>query len=797
MSSGNIKFLNSGISLGGRVGVGATTKIEGPQGPMGPPGNSTGGYMGLQGYQGFQGFQGSIGFQGVQGSGENISWFISSSGTSYPFSGVVDHYLGTTGSNPYLWNNTGVLNVWDFYKLDSNGIDRTSLFLTINSAVDLSPNNVYLTLTEGFNNYGTYKILGNMMGTASYLYITEYVINGYTPYITTGTKLELGWFVNSSTGLKGDTGQGFKVFASSNSYTGLNDLSPTGGNIGEFVLITGGDLFVYMGTGVGSTGPLSSYEYAGDVTDESKLIGFQGFQGSVGFQGDIGFQGLKGDGGSLPTGTYYGDYLYWNTSTSSFSVGGQNVVVGQNAGTTLQQINAVAIGLSAGTSLQGTGSIAIGRQTGQTSQGEYSVGIGYNAAGSNQKSKSISIGYVSGQTNQQSNSIAIGTASGNTNQLDYSIGIGYNAGNYGQNSYSIGLGYSSGQSNQGTGCIAIGYKAGTSGQLQTSIAIGDSAGFNSQGMTSIAIGTTAGYNSQGNNAIAIGRNVGYSFQGENSIAIGNNAGVSNQGAYSIILNTTGTLNSKTGGFYVNPIRIDSSNFNLFYNPSTKEISYSTGGSGFQGAVGPTGSVGSTGSVGPTGAVGSTGSIGSTGAVGPTGPAGAGGTGQWISSTGGIIYYSSGSVGINKANPTGSLDVVGLVSMSGSLNITGNISYTTTGSLINPTLQNYRETVNIGTSSTSSYVINCSTGNNFNVTLATATTAFTFINVAPTGTLSNITLFLTQDNSGGRLATFPSSVSWGNPSTPVLSTAGNAIDILSFSTFTGGSKWFGFMSGRGF
>ena len=155
------------------------------------------------------------------------------------------------------------------------------------------------------------------------------------------------------------------------------------------------------------------------------------------------------------------------------------------------------------------------------------------------------------------------------------------------------------------------------------------------------------------------------------------------------------------------------------------------------------------------------------------------------------------MGIGKANPTVPLDVVGAVSITGTLNISGNISYATSGSLINPIFQNYKETVFIGTSSSSSYVINCSTGNNFGITLATATTAFTFSGIAPTGTLTTVNLFLTQDNSGNRTATWPSSVSWGNPSTPVLSTVGGSTDMLSFTTFTGGSKWFGFLSGRGF
>ena len=62
---------------------------------------------------------------------------------------------------------------------------------------------------------------------------------------------------------------------------------------------------------------------------------------------------------------------------------------------------------------------------------------------------------------------------------------------------------------------------------------------------------------------------------------------------------------------------------------------------------------------------------------------------------------------------------------------------------------------------------------------------------------SINLFLTQDNSGNRLATWPASVSFGNPSTPVLSTTGNATDISALTTFSGGSKWFGFLAGKGF
>jgi hypothetical protein len=52
-------------------------------------------------------------------------------------------------------------------------------------------------------------------------------------------------------GSQGIVGMGFTVFASVNSYSDLNTVMATGGNIGQFVLILGGDLFVYSGTGAG------------------------------------------------------------------------------------------------------------------------------------------------------------------------------------------------------------------------------------------------------------------------------------------------------------------------------------------------------------------------------------------------------------------------------------------------------------------------------------------------------------------------------------------------------------------
>ncbi|WP_196300509.1 hypothetical protein, partial [Streptococcus pneumoniae] len=63
----------------------------------------------------------------------------------------------------------------------------------------------------------------------------------------------------------------------------------------------------------------------------------------------------------------------------------------------------------------------------------------------------------------------------------------------------------------------------------------------------------------------------------NSVAIGSFAGIS-QVANSIAINATGMstpLNPTNAGFYVAPVRNASQSNSLFYNTTTKEITYGT------------------------------------------------------------------------------------------------------------------------------------------------------------------------------------------------------------------------------
>jgi hypothetical protein len=107
-----------------------------------------------------------------------------------------------------------------------------------------------------------------------------------------------------ATGAKGDlgatgqTGLGFSVFTSGDT---LADLAAgTVSNIGQFGLVKGGELYVYMGAGAGATGPGVAYNYVTDLTTESLIIGATGQageQGATGLTGETGATGATGSAG--------------------------------------------------------------------------------------------------------------------------------------------------------------------------------------------------------------------------------------------------------------------------------------------------------------------------------------------------------------------------------------------------------------------------------------------------------------------------------------------------------------------
>jgi len=108
--------------------------------------------------------------------------------------------------------------------------------------------------------------------------------------------------------------------------------------------------------------------------------------------------------------------VYGNIEATTLRTAETTIALGENAGATDQQSQAVAIGRLAGQTSQGANSVAIGVIAGQTSQGSGAVAIGGNAGVTNQGANAVAVGVNVGVTSQGANSVAIGAAAGNTNQ---------------------------------------------------------------------------------------------------------------------------------------------------------------------------------------------------------------------------------------------------------------------------------------------------------------------------------------------------------------------------------------------
>ena len=273
--------------------------------------------------------------------------------------------------------------------------------------------------------------------------------------------------------------------------------------------------------------------------DTTSLIGPQGPQGPQGATGPQGPQGPSGPGNT------------WAT------LGDKNNASGPQA---------IALGYLAGSINQSTtGTIAIGVQAGE----------------SNQSRSSVAIGEAAGQTSQGQESVALGDSAGAGTQGLQAVAVGYAAGNNTQSNYAVAIGTIAGYQGQGVSSVAVGGGAGADWQGNYSVAIGNDAGRISQAGSSIAVGSGAGNTSQGASAVSIGESAGQNNQGGSSIAIGKAAGQTNQAANSIILNATGSAlnNTTTSGLFIAPIAQSTSSQVLYYNTTTKEVSYGAAPSG--------------------------------------------------------------------------------------------------------------------------------------------------------------------------------------------------------------------------
>lgn len=126
-----------------------------------------------------------------------------------------------------------------------------------------------------------------------------------------------------------------------------------------------------------------------------------------------------------------------------------------------------------------------------------------------------------------------------------------------------------------------------------------------------------------------------------------------------------------------------------------------------------------------------------------------------------------------------------------------------GAGITKTVNDGADTITIGGVDPLSTVASSSTAQTINVAsygvidlTLTAACALT-MSGASAGSAWTATLILRQDSTGSRLVTWPSGTIWASGSAPTLSTAANAIDVVTLVSVDGGMAWLGFLGGKAF
>jgi hypothetical protein len=125
--------------------------------------------------------------------------------------------------------------------------------------------------------------------------------------------------------------------------------------------------------------------------------------------------------------------------------------------------------------------------------------------------------------------------------------------------------------------------------------------------------------------------------------------------------------------------------------------------------------------------------------------------------------------------------------TGNVDVGGDL--TVGGTIDNATLEAYKEKITtVGTVSTSTYNIDTSLSNLFDITLGNNVT-FTFTNPPSSGFSRPVVIILRQDGTGNRTATF-TGAKYTEGQLPTLSTGAADIDVLTFFTIDSGTSWFG-------
>lgn len=140
----------------------------------------------------------------------------------------------------------------------------------------------------------------------------------------------------------------------------------------------------------------------------------------------------------------------------------------------------------------------------------------------------------------------------------------------------------------------------------------------------------------------------------------------------------------------------------------------------------------------------------------------------------ILNPLGGNVGVGTDIPAYKLDVAGDIGVNGNY-------------LVNPNLKSYTEHKVTNSSATGTVTLDLSTSNVFQVTL-TGNTTFAFSNPPANTKVFSFTIIVTQDATGGRTITWPTSKKFAGGVTPPPTTAANAVDVWSVMTYDGGTSY---------
>lgn len=113
------------------------------------------------------------------------------------------------------------------------------------------------------------------------------------------------------------------------------------------------------------------------------------------------------------------------------------------------------------------------------------------------------------------------------------------------------------------------------------------------------------------------------------------------------------------------------------------------------------------------------------------------------------------------------------------------------------LKDYVETRTAPTSSAGALTLDLANGNAFEVTLTENVSTLTLSNPPASGKAGSFMLVLKQDATGSRTFAFPAACKFAGGTAPTLSSAANAIDILTFVTTDGGATWYVMLAGAAF